>query len=110
MGVKSKPKSMTPSIPGNTATPRTRRSPEPAPVARASGTTPRMKLSEVMRIGLRRRRLASIAASNGGLPMMQLALFGKFHDENGILAGQADQHDKTNLREQVVNPTGEGEA
>ena len=35
----------------------------PAPLAVASGTTPRMKVSAVIRIGLRRRRAASTAAS-----------------------------------------------
>ncbi len=40
----------------------------PAPVAVTSGTTPRMKANEVMRIGRRRVRAASIAASAISMP------------------------------------------
>ncbi|EXI75816.1 MAG: hypothetical protein AW07_00743 [Candidatus Accumulibacter sp. SK-11] len=37
-------------------------------MAVSSGTTPRMKASEVMTIGRKRRRVASIAASVGAMP------------------------------------------
>src|ERR1700747_249299 len=40
----------------------------PAPLAMTSGTTPRMKANEVIRIGRRRAIAASTAASNSGLP------------------------------------------
>ena len=43
--------------------PRLRRISAPAPLDRISGTTPRMKASEVIRIGRMRSRLASTAAS-----------------------------------------------
>ena len=40
----------------------------PAPVAKASGTTPITNAAEVIRIGRNRRRAASIAAAIGVLP------------------------------------------
>ena len=42
--------------------------PAPAPVEMASGETPAMKASEVIRIGRRRSRAASIAAASGAAP------------------------------------------
>ena len=41
---------------------------EPAPVAVRSGTTPRMNAIEVIRIGRKRRRVASTAASTVDIP------------------------------------------
>ncbi|MPN37557.1 hypothetical protein SDC9_185077 [bioreactor metagenome] len=55
-------------MPKNTAMPIAWRISEPAPEDSTSGTTPMMKAIEVIRIGRRRRRLASIAAWSGGLP------------------------------------------
>ena len=40
----------------------------PAPLATTSGATPRMKANEVIRIGRKRARAASTAASRIGLP------------------------------------------
>lgn len=40
----------------------------PAPVASTSGTMPRMKANEVIRIGRKRARAASVAASTISLP------------------------------------------
>jgi len=61
-------------MPNTTAVPSTRRAPEPAPVAIASGTEPKMKAKEVIRIGRRRRRAPSIAASTSGLPRSYASL------------------------------------
>ena len=55
-------------MPPNTAMPIERRAAAPAPVARTSGSTPRMKANEVMTIGRNRSRAASTAASRIGLP------------------------------------------
>ena len=55
-------------MPPNTAMPIERRAAAPAPVARTSGNTPRMKANEVMTIGRNRSRAASTAASRIGLP------------------------------------------
>ena len=55
-------------MPLNTAVPSERRISDPAPVARTSGTTPRMKAKEVMVMGRSRSRDASTAASARDLP------------------------------------------
>ncbi len=57
------PKRVTPSMPLKTAMPRDRRISAPAPEAMSKGTTPRMKAKLVIRMGRRRSRLASTAAS-----------------------------------------------
>ena len=62
-GVKKMPKSVTPTMPLNTAIPSDRRISAPAPEATASGITPMMKASEVIRIGRSRSRHASSVAS-----------------------------------------------
>src|SRR3954465_13322984 len=99
------PKAVTPSIPLKTASPRARRISAPAPRAMTSGTTPRMNASEVIRIGRSRSRDASRVAPQewqrpgprslqGGLPRRPAPrppLLGEFDDEDGVLAGQADQ-------------------
>ena len=55
-GVRKMPKSVTPSMPLNTAIPSDRRISAPAPAATTSGNTPRMKANEVIRIGRSRSR------------------------------------------------------
>ena len=55
-------------MPPKTVVPTEWRPAWPAPVARTRGTTPRMKANEVMRIGRRRMRAASTAASTMGSP------------------------------------------
>ena len=56
-------------LPAVTATtPAEMRAPAPAPVEIASGSTPRMKASEVMRIGRKRSRAASTAAAEADSP------------------------------------------
>jgi len=50
-------------IPVNTVMPIDTRALAPAPLASTSGTTPRMKASEVITIGRKRERAASVAAS-----------------------------------------------
>src|SRR5215467_7819793 len=67
-GVKRRPKQVTPNIPNNTAVPSDCRISAPAPVATASGATPKMKAREVIRIGRRRVRAACTAASLEATP------------------------------------------
>ena len=55
-------------MPLNTAMPIDLRALAPAPVARTSGSTPKMKAKEVMRMGRKRARAASTADSRMGLP------------------------------------------
>ena len=59
---------VTPSMPLNTATPSATRISAPAPLASTSGTTPRMKAKEVIRIGRSRSLDASTVASKAVLP------------------------------------------
>lgn len=47
---------------------------EPAPVAIARGTTPRIKASDVMIIGRRRSRAASSVASKSPMPLSMRSL------------------------------------
>ena len=62
------PRAVTSDIPAMTAVPRIRREAAPAPAAIQSGTQPRMKAKEVMRIGRRRSLAPSSAASASDLP------------------------------------------
>ena len=55
-------------MPENTVMPIDLRALAPAPVASTSGTTPRMKANDVIRIGRKRARAASTADSSSGLP------------------------------------------
>src|ERR1051325_2528152 len=57
-----------PAPPPRTRVPADRRAPAPAPVEKASGITPRMKASEVMRIGRKRSLAASTAAAEADSP------------------------------------------
>ena len=71
-------------MPLKTARPSNRRISAPAPVATTSGTTPKMKANEVIRIGLSRSRDASRVASrprHAGFPL----LLGELDDEDGVL-------------------------
>jgi hypothetical protein len=61
--MKNTPRLVAPSIPKNTLVPTERRLAAPAPLAITNGATPRMKASDVMRMGRKRSRAASIAAS-----------------------------------------------
>src|ERR1044071_8319001 len=90
-----RPKAVTPIMPENTAVPSVWRSSAPAPTAQTSGTTPKMKANDVIRIGRSRSLAASIA------PLM-LELAGELDDQNGVLGGEADQHDETDLGQDVV--------
>ena len=56
------------SMPPATAVPTELRDAAPAPVASASGNTPRMNANDVIRIGRRRMRADSIAASTIDMP------------------------------------------
>jgi hypothetical protein len=92
---------VTPIMPANTATPMAWRISAPAPVEVTSGSTPMMKASEVIRIGRRRSRLASIAACTGVRPG-ELQLAREFHDQDRVLGRESHQHHQADLREDVV--------
>ncbi len=61
-------------IPPITVVPMIWRATAPAPLAVHRGTHPRMKANEVIRIGRRRRRAPSRAASASGLPFSNSSL------------------------------------
>src|SRR6266566_1247593 len=61
-------------IPPITVEPSTRRATAPEPLANQSGRRPKMKAKEVIRIGRRRRRAPSRAASRSGLPFSYSSL------------------------------------
>ena len=94
------PNSVTPSMPLNTAVPSERRISAPAPTAMTSGTTPKMKANDVIRIGRSRSRDASSVASTERLPFL-VQLLGELDDQDGVLARQADQHHQADLHEDV---------
>src|SRR4030088_490130 len=85
------------SMPPNTVVPMDWRLAAPAPVANISGTTPRMKAKAVIRMGRRRRRPASIAASMMSRPSAPPAL-GELHDQDRVLGGKANEHHEADLR------------
>ena len=87
-------------MPLKTATPSARRISAPAPWAITSGTTPRMKAKEVIKIGRSRKRQASRVASPARHARF-LLLLGELDDEDRILAGQAHQDHEADLREDV---------
>ena len=101
---------MTPIIPNNTAVPRDWRISEPAPVATASGKTPRMKAKEVIRIGRRRVRAADVAASSALIALHVLSLPREFDDQDRVLRGQAHQHHEADLSEDVDRHAPKGQA
>ena len=81
----------TPSMPKKTAVPSACRISAPGPVAITSGTTPRMKAKAVIRIGRRRRRQASTAASTGSCAVAPFELMGELDDQDRVLGREADR-------------------
>jgi hypothetical protein len=73
---------------------------EPAPLASTSGSTPRMKASEVIRIGRKRRCAASSTASTGPCPAVQVLR--ELDDQHRVLRRQADDRDQADLEVDVV--------
>ena len=67
-GVSRMPNSVTPIMPLNTAVPRACRISAPAPSAITRGNTPRINANDVIKIGRKRSRQASVVASNNGFP------------------------------------------
>ena len=72
--MKKMPSNVPTIMPPSTPVPMARCAPEPAPVASASGSTPRPKASEVIRIGRRRSRTACIVASTSSMPFSRFSL------------------------------------
>ena len=88
-------------MPVNTVMPIDLRALAPAPVASTSGATPRMKANEVIRIGRKRARAASTAASTIGLAVAaQLARH--LDDQDRVLGRQRDQQHEADLDVEIV--------
>jgi hypothetical protein len=66
---------------------------EPAPVASASGNTPRMKAIEVITMGRKRMRAASSGRVDGALAL-RLQVLGELDDQDRVLGRQADDGDQ----------------
>jgi hypothetical protein len=64
-----------------------------------------MKAIDVIRIGRRRRRLASMAAAIGVRPAIQFPC--ELHDQNRVLRRQSHQHEQADLSEDVVVVAGD---
>ena len=59
-----------------------------------------MKANEVIRIG-RRRVLRRLDRGLAAVLALLLGLLGELDDQDGVLGGQADQHDEADLRQDV---------
>ena len=75
--------------------------PSPAPVAIASGSTPRPNASEVIRIGRRRSRTAASSPRRGPCPRSRYSL-ANCDDEDGVLARQAHGREHRHLEVDVA--------
>ena len=64
-----------------------------------NGTTPRINANNVIRIG--RNRSRRLRASHRGRLAGRALFLREFDDQNRILAGQTDEHDESDLRENI---------
>ena len=87
-------------IPPMTVVPMIWRETAPAPLAIHNGTHPRMNANDVIRIGLKRSRAPSMRSFRQRPAFLEF-VFGELDDQNGVLSGQADQHDQADLRVHV---------
>jgi len=85
------------SIPTITTVPRMRRASAPAPEAIQRGADPKMKANEVIRMGRRRRRAPSSAASIKSRPFANSALANSTI-RIAFFRREANQHDQSDLR------------
>ena len=76
-------------------------------MAAPAGMTPAMKAMEVIRIGRRRSRAASMAASKAGLARL-LRIHRELHDQDGVLGRQADGGQQADLEIDVVEQAAQG--
>ena len=94
--------SVEPSMPVSTAMPIDFCALAPAPLASTSGTTPRMKANDVIRIGRKRERAASTAAVENVVALFDAQLARKLDDQDRILARERDEQDEADLGVEVV--------
>ena len=89
------------SMPPMTAVPMIWRATEPAPDAVHSGTQPRMKANEVIRIGPQAKPCPFERRIHQRLALL-VSFLGELDDQNRVLGGQADQHHQADLRINIV--------
>ena len=97
------------SMPPNTAVPTSRRLICAAPVAMTSGSRPRMNAIDVI-MTARKRICAPSAAASAMRHACLALLLGEFDDQNAVLRGERDQHDKADLGIKIERQTGEPRA
>ena len=95
-------------MPLNTVMPMDWRAAAPAPLATTRGTTPRMNANEVMRIGRKRRREPSSAASIIPSPSRR-SFLRDLDDENSVLGRERNQKHETNLNIDIVRTSEHGQ-
>ena len=100
-GTKKIARNVAASMPPMTPVPIECRAPAPAPVEIASGSTPRMNASDVIRIGRKRSRAASIAAADARHPFLVLE-HRELDDQDRVLRGEAEQRHEADLEVDVV--------
>ena len=101
-GTKNTASSVAAFIPPKTAVPSERREAALAPVATNSGTTPRMKAKDVIRIGRKRRRAACSAASRTDMCSFSRLSLANSTIRMAFLAAETDQRHDADLRVNVV--------
>ncbi len=89
-------------IPPNTVVPTECRLADPAPEAKTSGSTPRMKANDVIRMGRSRIR-AAFDRSVRDRHAFVSQLFRELDDQNPVLAGESNQHDKPDLAVHIID-------
>ncbi len=88
-------------MPPKTVVPTDWRLTRPAPRASTNGRTPRMNASEVIRIGPQANARGFDRGIHDRKPALA-QLFGELHNQNRILAGEADEHHQTDLAINVI--------
>ena len=69
----------------------------PAPFASTSGTTPRMKAKQVIRIGRSAGLHCGLVPRLAGIPK----LLSEFHDQNRVFRRQTNEHNQFDLHNRV---------
>ena len=89
-------------MPKKTATPMARRISEPAPVESTKGTTPMVKASEVIKNRTQTQAAGVEYRVDAIHAFVKLFFAGELHDQDGVFARETDEHNQTDLSEDVV--------
>ena len=91
-----------------TTVPSERRLAAPAPLATTRGSTPSTKENEVIRIGRKRRREASVGGFEDAESLCAL-LARELDDQDGVLARERDEQNDADLHVDVVRVAARGD-